>query len=543
MQPVHGGELDNRSVRQDRTQWDAASLKAWVASTFRGRSLIVLANREPVRHDLTPDGRIVATRSSGGLVTALEPLIQACSGAWVGHGAGTADSLVVDANDGIEIPRERPLYRLRRVWLDRREERGYYYGFANECLWPLCHRAHVQPVFRSEDFRLYSAVNERFADAVCSEARDAAPVVLVQDYHFALAPRFIRERLPQATIIAFWHIPFPAPRDLAICPWGRELVDGMLGSTLAGFQTPEDRRNFVEAAASALGAQVSHDEVRYRGRSTRVGAYPVSVEWPHPCAGAHGPDSSSRVDVRRRLGLADDVLLGVGIDRLDYTKGIAEKFMAVERLLERQEEFRGRFVFVQVAEPSRESLPAYQDVRARIAATAARVNERFGSGSYVPIVLLQHRHEPDQVRELFHAADVCYVGSLHDGMNLVAKEFVVAREDLRGVLVLSEFAGAARELTAALIVNPYATDQCADALTEALTMPPAQQERRLRMLRDVVRRSNTYAWAAALLGDAARASERMQEVKWRAVLSSSSPASPASWAVAADRSGRWRTSA
>jgi trehalose 6-phosphate synthase len=525
-------------VRQERGQWDAAALKAWVAATFRGRSLIVLANRQPVRHDLAPDGRIVTTRSSGGLVTALEPLIQACSGAWVAHGAGTADALVVDSSDGVDVPPGRPLYRLRRVWLDRREERGYYYGFANECLWPLCHRAHVQPVFRSDDFRLYSEVNERFAEAVCREARDASPVVLVQDYHFALAPRFIRARLPNATIVAFWHIPFPSARDLAICPWSRQLIDGLLGSTLVGFQTPEDRSNFSDAAA-VLGAQVSPDHIKYSGRCTHIGDYPVSVEWPNPWAGSGAPVSACRLAVRRRLGLRDDVRLGVGVDRLDYTKGIAEKFLAVERLLERHEEFRGRFVFVQVAEPSRQSLPAYQEARARIAATAARVNARFGSGEYVPIVLLQERHEPEQVHELLRAADVCYVGSLHDGMNLVAKEFVTARDDLRGVLVLSEFAGAARELTAALIVNPYATDHCAAALRDALVMPEAQQETRMRMLQAVVRRSNTYAWAAALLGDAARTGEAGVDLRRRPSQTSALP----KWSLPAGRGDRWRTSA
>jgi trehalose-6-phosphate synthase len=509
-----------------------------MAATFSGRSLVVLANREPVRHDRTPDGRIVATRSSGGLVTALEPLVQACAGAWVAHGAGSADADVVDASDGIAIPPERPVYRLRRVWLDSREERGYYRGFANECLWPLCHRTHVAPIFRREDFQTYCDVNARFANAVCEEADDEAPVVLVQDYHFALAPGLIRERLPLATIVAFWHIPFPAAPVLAMCPWARPIVEGLLGSTIIGLQTSEDRRNFVDAARQILDAREVGDRVLYGGGSTRVGAYPISVEWPNPAATRVPPAPECRARVCRRLGLPADALIGVGIDRLDYTKGIVEKFLAVQRLLERHPELTGRFVLVQVAEPSRESLPAYRREQAAIVAAANHVNARFGREQYLPIVLLAARHEPDDVQELYRAADLCYVGSLHDGMNLVAKEFVAARTDGRGVLVLSELAGAARELDAALIVNPYAVEACADALFSALTMPHAEQVGRMRALQAVVSRSNIYAWAAGLLSDAAGAGHA--EVRPKPVRPA--PSSRA-WLFRADRSDRSRRSA
>jgi trehalose 6-phosphate synthase len=487
-------------------QWSAGDLRRWIASAFQGRSLVVLANRQPMRHDRTVDGRIVATRSSGGLVTALEPLIEACAGSWVAHGAGSADADVVDALDCVGVPPHRPAYRLKRVWLTPQEERGYYRGFSNEGLWPLCHRAHVRPVFRAGDFAMYREVNERFADAVCAEVEDEAPVVLVQDYHFALAPRLIRQRLPLATIVAFWHIPFPDPRTLAICPWAQQLLDGLLGSTVAGFQTADDRQNFVDAATQHLPARYSNDAVTFQGAQTHVGAYPISVEWPNWTTNTD--IDACRADVRARLNLAPDTLLGVGVDRLDYTKGITEKFLAVERLLESYEEFRGRFVLVQVAEPSRESLPAYQEARARIVATAARVNARFRDGNYTPILLLHQRHEPHEVQDLYRAADLCYVGSLHDGMNLVAKEFVAARHDLRGVLVLSEFAGASKELHAAVVVNPYATHACAAALARGLTMAGAEQESRMRTLRGIVRRSNIYAWAAGLLSDAAVSTKR-----------------------------------
>jgi trehalose 6-phosphate synthase len=481
-------------------------LRTWLASSFRGESIVVLANREPFQHSHAAEGGIIVRRSAGGLVTALEPLIEACSGVWVAHGAGSADRLVVDRRNGINVPPGNALYRLRRVWLDAQEERGYYCGFANEGLWPLCHRAHVQPIFRTDDFNMYKAVNARFAKAVYEEVKTTCPVVLVQDYHFALAPQFIRERLRFSTIVTFWHIPWPQPHDYGLCPWGPQLLEGLLGSSIVGFQTAEDCQNFIETVESALDVQVDRrrDVISYRNRQVAVRAYPVSVEWPSRWASQSPAGETCRTDVRRQLGLAADIRLVVGVDRLDYTKGLVEKVRAVERLLEIHPEFRGRLVLAQIAEPSRTDLAAYQAYRSRLTETIDRVNGRFGTGDYVPIILLDAHHEPADVYRFLRAADVCYVGSLHDGMNLVAKEFVAARGDEQGVLVLSAFAGAARELRAALVVNPEAIDDSAEALATALRMPPGEQAIRMRAMRAVVAEFNTYRWAGDMLADAAR---------------------------------------
>jgi trehalose 6-phosphate synthase len=467
---------------------------------------VVLANREPVRHDRAADGSIVVRRSAGGLVTALEPLIRAGSSIWVAHGAGTADRVVVDRRDGLDVPPANPLYRLRRVWLDAHEERGYYYGFANEGLWPLCHRTHVQPVFRSDDFTLYETVNARFAAAVCEEVETECPLILVQDYHLALAPQVIRERLPLSTIVSFWHIPWPHPRDFETCPWGRQLLEGLLGSTIVGFQTPDDCDHFIETVERTLDLHIDRrqDVIACGDRRVTVRAYPVSVEWPNRWARQSAPVEACRAAVRLQLGLPPDVRLAVGVDRLDYTKGIAEKFLAVDRLLESYPEFRERFVLVQIAEPSRSSLGSYREARSRVLETADRVNDRFGTGSYTPIVLLDAHHEPAEVYGFLRAADVCYVGSLHDGMNLVAKEFVAARDDDRGVLVLSRFTGAARELTGALLVNPYAVDETACTLALALGMTQDEQASRMRAMRGVVAEFNAYRWVGEMLTDAAR---------------------------------------
>src|SRR5688572_25522564 len=466
--------------------------------------VIVLANRAPFTHEHTRDGQVSLKRSASGLVTALEPLVNACSGIWVAHGAGNADIACADARGGLDVPPATPQYRLRYVWLPEHEHRGYYYGFANEGLWPLCHSVHVQPVFRSTDFRMYQRANARFSAAVCEEAGGTAPLVLVQDYHFALAPRILRSRLPSSTVVAFWHIPWPYPRVFKACPWGQDVLDGLLGSDIVGFQTRGDCANFLDTIESALPAVVDrrHDVVNFRGHATQVRAYPVGVEWANPFGRASPAAKTCRARVCRDLQLPAGVRVGIGIDRLDYTKGINEKFLAIERLLEMRPELRGRFVFVQIAEPSRECLPAYRTARAQLVETAERVNSRFGTGIYHPIVLLEAHHEPADVYRMYRAADFCYVGSLHDGMNLVAKEFVCARDDERGVLVLSQFAGAAQQLGAALLVNPYAVDESAAVLAQALCMSDAEQSKRMRLIRRVVEKFDTYWWADRLLHDA-----------------------------------------
>jgi trehalose 6-phosphate synthase len=486
--------------------WTARRLRASLETLFNGESIVVLANREPFRHERGSDGDIVVRRSAGGLVTALEPFLQACSGVWVAHGSGTADRAVVDSRDGLDVPPANPLYRLRRVWLSAAEHRGYYLGFANEGLWALCHQAHVQPVFRSSDFDMYTAMNARFAAAVCEEAITESPLVLVQDYHFAIAPYFIRAWRPQSTIVSFWHIPWPDARTFARCPWARPLAEGLLGSSIVGFQTPADCQNFIETAQRSLGARVDrrHDLVTYKGRSTTIRSYPVSIEWPNRWVAQAPAIETCRETVCRELHLPSDVRLGVGVDRLDYTKGIEEKFLAIERLLELYPALRGRFVFVQLAEPSRECLTVYRDLRDRVLRTADRVNGRFGTDDYRPVIVMEAHHDPSDVYRFLRAADLCYVGSLHDGMNLVAKEFVCARNDERGALVLSSFAGAARQLTGALLVDPHAIDGSAHVLANALDLGVHEQMTRMRAMRSVVARFNTYWWGGQMLHDAAR---------------------------------------
>lgn len=465
--------------------------------------VIVLANRAPLKHELTSDG-IVTTRSASGLVTALEPLLAEYSGTWVAHAAGSADSHVVDALGAVDVPPAKPQYRIRYVPVPDDEYRGYYFGFANEGLWPLCHTTRVAPVFRRSDYEMYRAANARFADVVADEAGRGTPIVLVQDYHFALAPHLLRQRLPRSKVVSFWHIPWPCPRTFHACPWSAELLEGLLGSDIVGLQTDDDCRNFLACAEALYGADVDTAEgvVEYRGRVIRVRPYPVGVDCAHDAMRALPDPAACREAVCRDLGLPAGVRLGVGIDRMDYTKGINEKFLAIERLLDDQPDLAGRFAFIQVAEPSRDGLAAYRAERARVSATCDRINQRFGSSGVAPIRLLEHHHEPDAVYRYYRAADFCYVGSLQDGMNLVAKEFVAARGDEGGVLVLSERAGSARQLRAALMVNPLKIDASARTLSQALRMPHVEQSRRMRLLRQNVLAFDASWWAGRMVEDA-----------------------------------------
>jgi trehalose 6-phosphate synthase len=497
-------EAEHRARDESQITWSPEALRTILRNDLKGDDVLVVSNREPYIH-VRRDGRIEVSRPASGLVTALEPVMRACSGTWIAHGSGSADRDAVDANDRVAVPPGKPAYAIRRVWLTPEEEAGYYFGFANEGLWPLCHIAHVRPTFRSGDRAMYEKVNRKFADAVVEEARTSDPIVLVQDYHFALLPRMIRDRLPGATVITFWHIPWPNPEAFGICPWREDLLDGMLGSSILGFHTRFHCNNFLDTVDRTLEARVDREtfEVTYGGKTTAVKRYPISIEWPPPSDFVAKPVAECRADVRRRNNLPADHFLGIGVDRLDYTKGIVERFLAIERLLEMEPKWAGRFSFIQIAAPSRSAIEEYRDFEVRVRELADRINARFTDGGPPPILLKVEHHEPPDVYEHFRASEVCCVSSLHDGMNLVAKEFVASRDDERGVLILSRFTGASRELPEALIVNPYDIEQCAAALHLALAMPAAEQRDRMRLMRGLVGEFNVYRWAGRMLLDAA----------------------------------------
>jgi trehalose 6-phosphate synthase len=485
--------------------WNPVRLKNTLRGHLHGEEIVVLANREPYIHERQKSGEVTVSHPASGLVTALEPVMRACSGTWVAHGAGSADRETADRNGRLQVPPGKNLYNLRRVWLDASEENGYYYGFSNEGLWPLCHLAHVRPEFRAQDWAHYNQVNAKFADAVQQECSQENPIIWVQDYHFTVAPAMIRKRLPGATIIAFWHIPWPNAERFGICPWHKELLSGLLGCDILGFHTQLHCNNFLDAVDRYLEARIDRERhsVIFQGRETNIRPYPISVEWPGAWMENIPSVEECRRSVLRECGLSADALIGVGVDRLDYTKGILERLLSVEKALEQHPELIGRFSFLQLAAPSRSAIPRYRTLAEEVEAAAARINQRFGTDRYRPVVLMRSHHEPPVVYRYYRAADLCYVSSLHDGMNLVAKEFVSARDDERGVLVLSSFTGASRELNEALIVNPYNLEEAGDAMAAALKMSPEEQGERMKSMRSYVARFNVYRWAGRIMLDAA----------------------------------------
>jgi alpha,alpha-trehalose-phosphate synthase [UDP-forming] len=496
-------ENEARLREEGQSMWTADRLALQVRTRLGDGRLFVVSNREPYIHERR--GKSVETVvPPSGLVTALEPVLDACDGTWIAHGSGDADAEVVDSHDRLRVPPLDPHYTLRRVWLSKEEEEGYYYGFANEGLWPLCHIAHARPIFRAHDFHHYQEVNRKFAAAVIQEIEEVPkPVILVQDYHFALLPRMIKEKRPDARVAIFWHIPWPNPEAFGICPWQRQLLEGLLGADLIGFHTQSHCNNFLHTVDRTLEARLDweHFSIMRQNHRTFVHPFPISVDLPGdaPVESVNYKDEYiNRTSLLHGLGV-ETPFVGVGVDRVDYTKGIPERFQAIERFLEKYPKYQGKFTFVQIGAPSRTHIKRYQDLMSEVEAEAERINWRFQSDKWKPIIFLKRHHSHEEIDQFYRAADLCLVTSLHDGMNLVAKEFLAARRDERGVLILSQFTGAARELRDALLVNPYDIDQTAEAIRIAIEMDPEEKQARIRNMRRIIREHNIYNWAGSLI--------------------------------------------
>ncbi len=483
------------------TIWTEERLKQFVNLRLDGRPLVVVSNREPVSHVRTR-GRIQALVPASGLVTAMDPVMRACGGVWVAHGSGEADRETADAQGRLAIPEDDPRYTLRRVWLTKEEEQGYYFGFSNEGLWPLCHIVHTRPIFRPDDFAHYQAVNRKFAETVLDEIREAeSPLVLIQDYHFALLPGLIKAERPDARVAIFWHIPWPNFEAFGICPWQRELLGGMLGADLISFHTQYYCNNFLETVDRTIEARIDweHFAVTRAEHTTYVKPFPISVA----PAFVDEPSRISREELCRELGISAE-FLGVGVERVDYTKGLPERFRALQWFFERYPDYRERVVFVQIGAPSRSTIPRYLELLREVEETVKQVNQSLQTRTWRPIVYLDRHYDHRDIWAYYRHADFCMVTSLHDGMNLVAKEFVSVREDGDGVLILSRFAGAAGELRDALIVNPYDLAGTADSIRAALEMPAEERRARMGRMRHSVREHNIYWWAGLLLNELVR---------------------------------------
>lgn len=489
--------------------WDKEALKRLAQRELGDFKLVVVSNRQPYIHELI-EGKLSYAVPSGGLTTALDPLMQECGGTWIAHGGGKGDWAAVDEKNRIMVPPDDPAYTLRLVWLTEEEEQGYYYGFSNEGLWPLCHNAYTEPVFDTSSWESYKAVNQHFADQVLDEIDGRPAAVFTQDYHLALLPRLIRNADPDIITGQFWHIPWPSPEIFRICPWQEELLDGLLGNDLLGFHIGDHCNNFLSTVSRTLDAQSDREYnlVTYRSDSTLVRPFPISVDFEQI-----NYDAQSRYVTEEMERLTDELnlggkLIGLGIDRIDYTKGIPHRLRAVGRFLEKHPQYLGKVVFIQAGVMSRTGIEAYQTLSDQIDQLIEEINSRFGYAGWQPVIYMPNDLPNVTLMALRRMARFCVVSSLHDGMNLVAKEYAASRFDEDGVLILSPFTGAALELTEALIVNPYATEQFADAIREAVEMPWEERRSRMINMRSIVRENNIYKWAARMLVDLMQGSRR-----------------------------------
>jgi len=497
-------EEEARLRYSTESRWTSERLKEFVREKLQGRPLFVVSNREPYMH-IKSGKTVECIVPASGLVTAVEPVLQACGGMWIAQGSGSADRETSDRDGKVKVPPEEPCYILKRVWIDKDLEEGFYSGLSNEGLWPLCHIAHTRPIFREKDWSAYVTVNKKFSEAVLKEIKDVEePNILIQDYHFPLLPAMIKAQRPDARVAIFWHIPWPNPESFGICPWQKEILQGMLGADIVGFHTQFHCNNFIETVDRFLESRIDYEHftVHREGHTAWIKPFPIGIDFRSlNISRKEAPEAKENLLKRYNLQAQ---FLGVGVDRLDYTKGIVERFRAIKHFLEKNPRYVGKFTFVELGAPSRTMIPKYKEFVDDLVQVADKINEQFKTKTWQPIVLLMKHHSHEEILPFYKAADVCLVTSLHDGMNLVAKEFVSARDDEQGVLILSQFTGVSRELRDALIVNPYDIVRTADALEAALSMPVFEQKEKMIRMRGVLQEHNVYRWAGDLVGELAR---------------------------------------
>jgi len=484
---------------------DKKELQQLVNDKLKGYPFIVVSNREPYIHSWVGE-EIKCFRPASGLTVALDPVMQACGGTWIAHGSGDADPDVADKEGRISVPAEAPRYTLKRVWLSKDEEAGYYDGFSNQALWPLCHIVYVKPTFREKDWDTYKEVNRRFADAVYAEVGEKGAFVFIQDYHLSLLAKMIKERCPNVITAQFWHIPWPNYEAFRICPWQEEILDGLLANELIGFHTLYHCNNFLETVDRVLECRIEREKhaVVRGGHSTLVQSFPISVDFAEISARASREEVAKEMDRLRHEHNLRQEFIGIGVDRLDYTKGIPERLKAIDLFLSKNPQYEGRFTFVQAGEPSRIHVEEYKKINEEIDELVEEINWRYWRSRWKPILYIKEHFYPVTLVALQRLANFCIVSSLHDGMNLVAKEFVSSRVDGDGVLILSRFTGAARELTNALLVNPYSVDDIVQAINATVSMPKGERQRRMSLLREIVRENNIYSWAGNIISEIAK---------------------------------------
>ncbi|MCG2707515.1 MAG: trehalose-6-phosphate synthase [Candidatus Omnitrophica bacterium] len=495
---------DEAHVRLQKEElWTEGKLKDLIHAKLGDNSLFVVSNREPYMHVFDENlGKETCIRPASGVVTAIHPILSACGGTWIAHGSGNSDKKFVNSKDKLGVPPEDNRYILKRVWLNKEEEQGYYYGFSNEGLWPLCHNTHTRPVFKESDWRMYKEVNQKFADSILNELPASSPLIFIQDYHFTLLPKMIKDKRPDAKVALFWHIPWPTPEAFMICPYQNEILEGMLGCDLIGFHLQNHCNNFLDTVNRLLESRVDTEKfsVVRSGKETFIRAFPISIN-PHMGDGSFKVDPIRQVERLKKEFELKNEIVAVGVDRIDYTKGIVERILAIDRFLDKYPEYKKKFVFIQLAAPSRTHIKRYHDLIGEIDELVEKINWKHVEGNWKPIIYLKKHFSQDDIQPYYRFGDICIVSSLHDGMNLVAKEYVAEKDDLSGALILSQFTGAARELTDAILVNPYSIEEFADSIKLAIEMPKEEKQRRMENMRKVIAENNIYRWAANIINE------------------------------------------
>lgn len=481
--------------------WDHDRLRQLINDKLADFQIILVSNREPYMH-VYRGGELELIVPASGMAIALDSLMQTCGGTWVAAGSGEADREASTEGDVLLVPPRDPKYKLRRLWLTRQEEKDYYYGFSNEALWPLCHLAYTRPRFDFRQWETYQSVNRKFAQAIISEVTDPRrTIVFIQDYHFALLPRMIKEADPNLLVSQFWHIPWPNYEIFRICPWGPQILEGLLGNDLLGFHLQYHCNNFFDTVDRCLEARVDLERfsIFRQEHETLVRPFPISIDFDRFEAWARAPQTAQRLqELQHRLQLGG-LKVGLGVDRLDYTKGIPERLEALKIFFRKYPQYRQRFTFIQLGPQSRLHIPSYKQLNALVDSWQEEINLEYGQGRWKPVIVLKGTYSQEELVAFYRLADVMLVNPLHDGMNLVAKEYVASRVDDNGALLLSPFTGAARELTAAYTVNPYNPEEIADTIFRALEDPPAAREARMAAMRDWVREHNIFQWSAQFL--------------------------------------------
>lgn len=480
--------------------WNINSLKKLVKRRLSDYLFIVVSNREPYIHNFVGD-KIQYIVPASGLTVALDPIMKACGGTWIAHGSGSADKEVVDQNDKIAVPPDNPKYKLRRIWLSKDEEDKYYFGFANEALWPLCHIVYTRPTFEEEDWLTYKRVNQKFADAVLEEIQDRRALIFIQDYHFTLVSKMLKERRPDLVTAQFWHIPWPNPEAFRICPWNEEILDGLLNNDLLGFHIRYHCNNFIETVERTLESKIDREKsaVIRGGKTTLVRSFPISIDYEQVASDAANPEVEIEMDRLRHQWDLRDKIIGVGLDRIDYTKGIPERLLSLDVLFTRYPEYKKRVVFFQLGEQSRIQIQKYMQLNAQIYELVEKINWKYETNDWKPIIHVREHLSQKTLLAFRRLANFFLVTSLHDGMNLVAKEFVASRIDGDGVLILSRFTGAARELTDAILINPFSSENIAEAIRQAIEMPESERRQRMQKMQKVVQENNVYKWASDIV--------------------------------------------